>query len=382
MAQIVDADSHLIEMPELYRDNADPADRWLALRFSGDELGYDCLFFKGKPIMECHLTIPGDRSTQGGWTERRRLGLPADHSIFEEMPEHYYLPSARRDFLAEWGADQAILFPNSALIWERALRGELEALQVNMAAWNRWAVTVQQEGAGKLHPVGMVVLEDLAWVEAQLRALAAGGVRAVKAPLGLAAGKRLSHPDLDRVWSLFEELDLALVFHVGASYNRPLEDAWTEDDHAADRAPLLGFAIMASDVQLVLADLVLHGVLERHPRLRIGVMELMVDWLAMFLARLDTAPRAHESFTGRGLYQLAERPSDYVRRQVRVGAFAAEKPADRIAEIGPILMFSGDFPHSEGEPSLAAYRAKAGAIPAEHADGFWGANAQFLLGQR
>jgi hypothetical protein len=43
-------------------------------------------------------------------------------------------------------------------------------------------------------------------------------------------------------------------------------------------------------------------------------------------------------------------------------------------------MFGGDFPHSEGEPSLAAYRTKAGAIPQAAEDSFYGGNARFLLG--
>jgi predicted TIM-barrel fold metal-dependent hydrolase len=137
---------------------------------------------------------------------------------------------------------------------------------------------------------------------------------------------------------------------------------------------------MAWDVQLVLADLILHGVLERHPRLRIGVMELMGDWVPMFLKRLDSAPRAHESFSGRALSNLALKPSEYFRRQVRLGVFAGENPQQLLEEIGPLLMFGGDFPHSEGEPSLAAYRTKAGTIPQAAEDSFYGGNARFVLG--
>jgi predicted TIM-barrel fold metal-dependent hydrolase len=377
---IVDADSHLVEMPDVWVDHTEASKRHLALSFGQDPLGYDCVVHKGRAIMECHLTVPGDRSTQGAFSELRRKGVPAPFSAVHNMPQHYWHPGARREYVAEWGADGTILFPNWALTWVRVLRDDPESLKVNMGAWNRWAVTVAEEGRGHLYPVGDVLLDDLDWAAAQLRALAGGGVRVVRVPQGLAGGKRPSHPDIDRIWSLFEELDLGVVFHIGATHNRPLDEAWTDDDHAADQAPLLSFAVMAWDVQLVLADLILHGVLERHPRLRIGVMELMVDWVPMFLNRLDSAPRAHESFTGSCLYNLALKPSDYFRRQVRIGTFAGENPQQRLQEVGSILMFGGDFPHSEGEPSLAAYQAKAGAIPENVAESFYGGNARFILG--
>lgn len=379
MIKIVDGDSHLSEMPDLYRDHTDAANQDLALGFTKDALGYDCVTFRGEPITEVFLQVPGDRTTQGAFAEMRRSGQPAPYSVFEDMPEHYWNPSARRDFLDTWGVDASILFPNWALNWEHLLSGEQEALEVNTTAWNRWVVTVQSEGQGRLFPVGHLVLEDVAQAESQLRALGAGGVRLAKISQGLAGGRRLSHPDFEPVWSLMEELGIAPVFHIAATYNRGLDDRWIEDD-PNPAAPLLSFVMMAMDMQIVLADLILHGVLERHPGLRIGVMEQMVDWIELFLTRLDNAPRAHETFGGRTIHRLDDKPSDYFRRQVRVGTFAGENPAAVLERVGPVLMMGGDYPHSEGEPDIDAYRSKAGAIPEQHREAFFGGNAQWLLG--
>lgn len=377
--RVVDADGHLVEMPDLYAEHTEAKHRDLALQFSVDDLGWDCLTFRGEPVMECLMTVPGDRSTQGAFVEQRRSGQPAPFSVFDRMPEQYWNPSTRREYLAEWGVEASILFPNWSLTWEIELRDEHDALQVNMAAWNRWITSVQAEGRGRLFPVGQVMLEDVDWAIGQLRALAAGGVRLVKVPHGLAGGRRLSHPDLARFWSAMTELDLACVFHIGATYNRVMDAAWTEND-PFQAAPLMSYPMMATDVQLVLADMILNGVLDQHPNLRIGVMELMIDWLPVFLKRLDSAPRAHESFGGRKIYDLAERPSDYFRRQVRVGSFGGEDPAGHLELVGPLLMFGGDYPHTEGEPSLDHYRAKAGTISPDHEASFYGGNADFLLG--
>jgi uncharacterized protein len=379
--RLVDADGHLVEMPDLYTEHTEAKHRHLALRFEVDALGWDCLTFRGEPVMECLMTVPGDRSTQGAFIEQRRSGQPAPFSVFDRMPEEYWNPSARRDYLAEWGVEATILFPNWSLTWEIELRDEHDALQVNMAAWNRWIVSAQAEGQGRLFPVGQVLLEDIDWAIGQLGELAKGGVRLVKVPHGLAGGRRFSHPDLDRFWAAMTDLDLACVFHIGATYNRVMDAAWTEND-PFQAAPLMSYPMMGADVQLVLADMILNGVLDQHPNLRIGVMELMIDWLPVFLKRLDSAPRAHETFGGRKIYDLAERPSDYFRRQVRVGSFGGEDPAGHLEQIGPLLMFSGDYPHTEGEPSLNHYQAKAGSINPEHAASFYGGNADFLLGNR
>ncbi len=97
---------------------------------------------------------------------------------------------------------------------------------VNEAAWNRWAAHVQAEGRGRLHPVGHLELFDVAWLEQQLRLLADAGIKLGWIPAGLVDGVRPSHPDLDRVWSMFEHYDINPVFHVGANPVRPFADGW------------------------------------------------------------------------------------------------------------------------------------------------------------
>ena len=66
------------------------------------------------------------------------------------------------------GIDEAVLFPNFGLLWERRLSESLTALTANMAAWNRWCATVVAEGAGRLHPVAHLTLRDPEWPEGQL----------------------------------------------------------------------------------------------------------------------------------------------------------------------------------------------------------------------
>ncbi len=58
------------------------------------------------------------------------------------------------------GLDEAVVFPNFGLLWERRLSESLPALTANMAAWNRWCATVVTDGEGRLHPVAHLTLRD------------------------------------------------------------------------------------------------------------------------------------------------------------------------------------------------------------------------------
>lgn len=380
MVRIVDADSHLFEPPDMWREHAEPAQRHLALTLERDERGWDWVSFQGRHILETWFSTCGDFQTLGPTLEACRNGELCPFDYAADVPTQYWNPAARADALDELGIDEAVLFPQWGLNWNLALRDEPEARLVNEGAWNRWAVQVRAEGGGRLHPVGHLELFDPVWLERQLRMLADGGIKLGWIPAGLVDGVRPSHPDLDRVWSMFEHYDINPVFHVGANPVRPFADGWFADHHS-HYLPMLSFPFLGFDVFAMLCDLVLNGVLERHPALRFGVLEVMTDWFPMLLRRLDSTPYSELNITGRSSLQLSLRPSDYIRRSVRISSFASEKPGDTIAQVGPLLMWSADYPHAEGEPGLDVYRRKAGLIPDSAADAFWGDNAAFLLGR-
>src|SRR4029079_17885105 len=117
---------------------------------------------------------------------RQRQGLPPDYAYDDALPADYWEPTARVAELDTMGLDEAVLFPNFGLLWERALSESLPALTANMGAWNRWCADVRAEGSGRLHPVAHLTLRDPAWVEAQLAALGAADVR--MAMIGAAPG--------------------------------------------------------------------------------------------------------------------------------------------------------------------------------------------------
>ena len=108
------------------------------------------------------------------------------------------------------------------------------------------------------------------------------------------------------------------------------------------------FPVMHHSPERFLTCLVLDGVLDRFPGLRIGVIELGASWVPGMLRNLD---HAHTSF-GRSeplLQGLSLKPSEFVRRQVRFTPFPFEDAGWLVDQAGPeLFMFSTDYPHPEG----------------------------------
>jgi predicted TIM-barrel fold metal-dependent hydrolase len=277
------------------------------------------------------------------------------------------------------GVDEAVLFPNAGLVWERVVGRDLHALEVNMAAWNRWTIDVADQGRGRLHPVAHVTLRNLGWLEEQLAALGRGGVRLAMLAPSSVDGKALHDPELDRAWSLFVEHGITPVFHV-SNFERPFADEWYAGDFDAVD-PVLHTGFIWVGPALALADLAVHGVLARHPELRLGVMELSAAWTAHFLPSIDGTFDFHRRQNGRPLTDLAERPSDYIKRHVRVAAFAYERPDLLRERAGDLFMMCSDYPHGEGTATpVDDYRNQCthGGVPEQSPELFSG-NISWLL---
>src|SRR2546421_4395879 len=222
---VIDCDQHLFESRTLWADYADPGGRDRVLQIVDDDAGNSWLTWQGRRIVLADVTIPGETEEVGARLQRALAGEPPEHRYDDALPLEYWQPTARLAELDRLGLDEAFLFPNYGLVWEHTLAGDLDATKTNMAAWNRWALEVAAEGKGRLHPVAHLTLRDLDWLDAQLAALAAGGVRLAMIAPALVDGRPLSHPDLDRAWAAFIEHDVAPVFHV-ANQQRPLDEAW------------------------------------------------------------------------------------------------------------------------------------------------------------
>jgi predicted TIM-barrel fold metal-dependent hydrolase len=343
----VDADQHIFEPRTMWRDHIDPGLRDKALAIEDDELGYAWITWRGARLYLAEPQQPLRAGRIGEHRARQRRGEPAELRFEDEVPAAYVDPAARLAALDEFGLDAAVLFPNFGLIWEEMLAGDLEALTGNLTACNRWQAENGAAGNGRLHPVAHLTLRDADWVVAEIARLGRDGVRLAMVAPAPVDGRRLSHPDHDRIWAAFCDAGVSPVFHVG-NFKGALDPAWYESDpDPADRVLDSVFLYLAPAVAL--ADLILNGTLERFPDLRIGVVELTAAWVPQFLVMLDGASDFYALRHGGPLHPLKLRPSAYFQRHVRVAALSYENPAELVRLVGDdMFMFGSDWPHAEG----------------------------------
>jgi predicted TIM-barrel fold metal-dependent hydrolase len=377
---VIDADSHIYERPNMWLDHIEPSRRHLALSIETDQLGHSWMVWGGQRLFGTGLTSPGDYAGMGEPLERARLGLPAVQSYADDMPEDYWNASARADLNERWGVDASVCFPHWGINWELSLEDDLEASRANMEAWNRWAVELRADGRGRVHPVGHVSLRgDLDWLDDQLAALAAGGVRLALSARGLIDGRRPSHPDFDRAWSSFVEHGITPVFHVGTCASRMVAPGWTDND-PYPIMPIFTNLLIGQDMKLYMADLVLNGVFDRHPRLHVRCMELSSRWFVELLNGIDGNAMTQKLMSGRQLRTLEHLPSEYLRDRVRISPFLMDDPRRLIDEHGDLFMFSSDYPHAEGMTSpVETVREAVGAMSSDQEQAFFGGNIEWLL---
>jgi predicted TIM-barrel fold metal-dependent hydrolase len=362
---VIDSDQHLFESRTMWQDHIDPAHRGDALAIAEDDLGYSWLTWRDQRLELADVQLPGDTTGLGRRRQRWRQNLAPEYQYEEMLPAHYWDPAARAQHLPSMGLDEAVVFPNFGLLWERRLSAAPDALKANMAAWNRWCATVVTEGSGRLHPVAHLTLRDPGWLKDQLAELSTAGVRLAMIAPAAVDGRPLSHPDHDSLWAAFVDHGVTPVFHV-ADQPRVIDDAfYTDRDESI--VSVLESVFLWVPSAIAVTDLIVNGTLARHPELKIGIVELSSVWVPQYLMMLDGGWEFTSKLNGAPLAALQGRPSEYFRRQVRVSSFSYEQPARLMAKAGDLFMCCSDFPHSEGTATPIEDYERVGSDPADAA---------------
>jgi predicted TIM-barrel fold metal-dependent hydrolase len=373
---IIDSDQHLFESSNLWAEYIDPAHKDDALSIVEDDLGYSWLTWRDRRLDIADVQVPGDTGELGRRRQRRHQHKPPEYRYEEALPAHYWNPVDRARHLAVMGLDEAVVFPNFGLLWERRLSESLPALTSNMTAWNRWCACVVTDGGGLLHPVAHLTLRDPSWLANELAELSSRGVRLAMIAPAAVDGRPLSHPDHDSMWAAFVDHGVTPVFHV-ADQPRILDEAfYTDPDESF--VPVIESIFLWVPPALAVTDLIVNGTLARFPALRIGIVELSSIWVPQYLMMLDGGWEFTSAINGRALTPLDMRPSEYFRRQVRVSSFSYEQPARLTAKAGDLFMCCSDFPHSEGTGTPIEDYGRVGSEP-QKATGLFHDNVAALL---
>jgi predicted TIM-barrel fold metal-dependent hydrolase len=191
------------------------------------------------------------------------------------------------------------------------------------------------------------------------------------------------------VWRQAEEAGIPVVLHVGGG--GPLLDPMffenggppIKDFHGGDEnfRSVDYMAIPKRPMQM-LATLIFDGVLERHPDLRIGVIEQGAIWMPSWMHQMESAFDAFVRHEER-LQRLSLRPTEYVRRQIKATPYPTEDVGWIVEQAGAeTVLFSTDFPHVEGgRKPYERFEASLGDASDEVRQAFYCDNFVDLMGR-
>ena len=276
---------------------------------------------------------------------------PKTMRAIEPIHPEYRDRDARVAVMDSQGLDAVMLFPTMGCGVEEALRLDIDATMATLSAFNRW---LEDDWGfayqGRIFAAPMLSLADPAVAEAEAVSLIERGARVVHmrpAPVPGANGtsRSLGDPLHDRVWAVLAEASVPVAFHLGDSgYNRLLA-AWGTPERFEPffNNDLLG-KVLVSDraIHDTMASLLVHGVFQRHPTLRVASIENGSDWLHLLVKRLHKLANQNPA-------SFIEDPADTVRRHIWVTPYYEEN-LDALAELIGVerILFGSDWPHGEG----------------------------------
>jgi predicted TIM-barrel fold metal-dependent hydrolase len=316
--------------------------------------------------------------------------------------------SRRLEALDVMGIQRQLVFPGYALFGVLLATGDEDHIRTRMGVslplseiraigrqaveeYNSWAAATTVVGGERLRFVAYLLadgsVDDLVGYARQLIDAGATGLHL---PTGVPpADLSPADPELDPFYALLAERNVPLLTHVGGERGFKATTAW-------GRAPAFkpgkiesaelglepySMATLHYPVSNFITTLVLGGVFERHPTLRMGAIESGAHWFGPLADCLDMWARdVHRTRLKPFISML---PSEYMARNTRVTPYHFE-PVDQHLQRYPHLQdcyaYSSDYPHSEGgKHSLRTFHAKLAPLGDATVERFFVTNGELLL---
>lgn len=328
--QIIDADSHILEPSDIWENYLDPAFKSFApsrdLKIRGETIYHKISDEIGEQFRAEHKTL---------------------------LEQHYPL-SLINGFDAEshvkamkqLGVDVSFIYPTAGLwLWS------IDTMSPQLAgafthAYNNWLRDFCNYDPQRLKGVGAINLHAPEEMVPQLHQIAEFGWKAVFLRPNPIKGRLLSDPVYEPFWTECEELGIAVSIHEATHGRLPTTGADRFDTRFALHA-----CSHPMEQMMAMLSLIEGGVLERHPKLRVGFLESGCGWLPYWLWRLD---EEYENLHWEVKDNVKMNPSEYFRRQCFIEIEPSEPYLAQIIDyIGSDnLIFGSDYPHVDHKPDI------------------------------
>jgi predicted TIM-barrel fold metal-dependent hydrolase len=275
-----------------------------------------------------------------------------------ELRPEYQNRDARVAVLDNQDIETIVMFPTFGCGVEEALKTDIDATMASLHAFNLWL----DEDWGFDRPdrrviaAPMISLADPQKAVEEVEFVLERGAKVVHvrpAPVpGVPKPRSLGHRDHDPVWARVAEANVPVAFHLGDSGYLKIAGMWGgKDTFEAFSAPDPLDKIVVDDraIHDTVASLIVHGVFDRHPKLRVASIENGSEWVHRLVKRLKKVSNQQPRW-------FPSDPVDTLREHVWVSPYYEEDLAHLAAKIGDErIVFGSDWPHGEGLESPLAF---------------------------
>lgn len=326
MSPLFSADSHVVEVEACY---AEIAPKWKSLRPRAAE----------DPKQGAIMVVPGmDFTIPSGMLSRAGLRFEdwAKPQPWNAIHPAAFDPKARLAIQDEENVEGEVIYPSAGMVL--CLHKDVAYRKACFEAYNRWLAEFCATDPGRLIGIGMAALPSPEEGVRELREIARQGFKGVMFA-GDPAFEDYDHPSYAPIWEAAIELGLPVSFHILTG----------KDSYGmAVRGPkVIQQIVTVRGNQNIIMMMVLGGVFERHPALRVVMVENDAGWIPHFSFRLDHAWERHRWSMEIG--SISRKPSEYVRENVYT-TFQDDSSVRYVVDALNMdhVMWATDFPHGDG----------------------------------
>ncbi len=342
--------------------------------------GGDALLIEGQPLLEANFLDLRAGRPAGQW---QPFGLRVEDAAGTGSAEQW-VKEQDMD-----GMEDEILFPAMVagpVFWRNISHDEVYKAMIR--AYNDWLGEEYCAVApDRLIGMGVMPITNVDDAIAEMHHCATLGLKGIQ--LGaLPNAKGYPTPEDDKFWAAAVDMDMPVTVHVafnrtGARASQPTFKYPKEDPEVMRRIrrPFLewitNFGLAPS---ISIAQLVLAGVFERFPTLKVFFAETRLGWVPFWLEHADLWYQRHIGWAEEqlGFKPLKELPSTYVREHVYFSVQYERVAVEERQHVGvDRIMFATDFPHIECEwPNSRSFIDKIYAdVPEADTQRIWAGNA-------
>lgn len=245
------------------------------------------------------------------------------------------------DALARDGIDFAVIYGPEYDCWFEGIDAEMQAAMVR--AYNRWGAEMREQSGGRLCAAAPVPLLDVSRALEEIRyAHEKLDARCFWARPNPFNTRNLGDRCYDPIWELLQDLDAPFATHEfmglgGRSFGVDRYRSFVEWHSVVHTFEAMG----------AMLSMIVNGVFERFPRLRVAYLEAGCGWLPSWLHRIDEqlelAPLEFPDLTMSA--------TEYFRRNCWISTECEDRfVADVIRWLGDgHIVFESDFPHPDSK---------------------------------